>query len=130
MQSLRKGQSFMTRERINKSMRFDEYMQTYLPAWYWTDEGKTEFGSENNMKDLFLILHIGMTGLSSSEIIITDEEPVPAEITRGEGQALVFKMVDADCSNAFAAALKSGKFVDDFGRQRIPVAINRRIAKA
>ena len=54
-----------------------------------------------------------------------DNSPDPYIFTRGEGQALVFKLTSADCSNDFLEALDSGEFPGHYpGYHR--VLINRK----
>lgn len=69
------------------------------------------------MADMYLIMHIGPAGLKWTRLRLTGAKPDPKEFTHGEGQCLVFKLDDWDCSMAFAKAIEDGVFIKDLGEK-------------
>lgn len=73
------------------------------------------------MEDLWVVIVIGPWGLLEGQPvdIYFHDKPVDSEYlltryTRGEGQALSFKLDTWDCSTEFAKALKSGEVAEAF----------------
>jgi len=68
------------------------------------------------LPELYLVLNISAIGLKRVEIIFVDQTPDPYHYTRGEGQCLIFKLSNFDCSNEFNKALEDGRFYKDIGK--------------
>lgn len=65
---------------------------------------------------LKLIMHIGPLGLEHTEISLTNRENIdPYSYTKGEGQCLIFDLIDFDTSNEFSKALHNGDFLKYYG---------------
>lgn len=78
------------------------------------------------MAKLYLVLRIGPLGLDHTELLLTDERREPYSVTRGEGQALLFELIDGDYSTEFAKAMKDGLVLNHVGRRWHKVDIRRR----
>jgi hypothetical protein len=67
-------------------------------------------------RNLYVLILVSPVGLKSSDIVFLDNKPNNLlEYTRGEGQALLFKLINFDCSTNFSEALSSGLFFQDYG---------------
>jgi len=69
------------------------------------------------LRPLYLTLTIGPLGFSMAEIQLTGGKPDPYAVTKGEGQALVFKHIGGDYSTEFAEALRKGQVVQAIGQR-------------
>lgn len=67
------------------------------------------FPLSDALKKIKLVLRIGPTGFEWTSLWLTDQEVDPAHETKGEGQCLVFALIDRDCSNEFYDALEKGE---------------------
>lgn len=70
------------------------------------------------MELLYLIIHIGASGFSNLNVRIVSVEPTKEElynITRGEGNVLVFKIIDGDFSTGLYEALQNGELLKQIG---------------
>jgi hypothetical protein len=66
--------------------------------------------------DLDIIIEIGPTGFKHPVLmrfVSRNDEINLAGLTKGEGQALRFRLVDADCSSRFHQALNDGRVMQD-----------------
>jgi len=70
----------------------------------------------NKLPELYLLLNISPVGLKNVQIILKDEKPDPYSYTKGEGQSLVFKLVDFDSSTEFYKALFDNRFYETYGK--------------
>lgn len=81
------------------------------------------------MGKLYLIWEIGPMGFSTvkTELVPTDVKPenLPA-ITKGEGQALLFELIDYDCSTNFGQAIESGKLLEDLKKGYLSIQYHRK----
>ena len=76
---------------------------------------------------VYLSLRIGPLGFEQNiGVFISNTKPDPLKYTRGEGQALIFELIDFDCSTEFAAALRDGRFINDFPSLRYRMTRDKR----
>lgn len=66
-------------------------------------------------KQLYLEIYIAPWGLSSVTFRLSHIKPDPKRTARGEGNCLVFRLVDGDYSTPFYEALNDGTIVKDIG---------------
>lgn len=66
-------------------------------------------------KQTYLLIFIPPWGLSSVKFRISHKKPNPREWTRGEGNCLVFRLVDGDYSTVFYQALQDETIMNDIG---------------
>ncbi|HBI38186.1 MAG TPA: hypothetical protein DDY71_11125 [Spirochaetia bacterium] len=74
---------------------------------------------------LYLLVTIGPTGLNWTSLIFLNEKPNAYSYTRGEGQALVFELVDGDFSTNFKQALDDGLFIEEYGKRFYEIDIRK-----
>ena len=70
-------------------------------------------------KHLYLEIYIGPLGLQNVCFRLLDKKPDPRHAARGEGNCLVFKLVDGDYSTEFYEALQNGDVMKDVGNKFI-----------
>jgi len=70
-------------------------------------------------KQLYLITMISPIGLKHVSFKLTNDKPDPYRYTRGEGNCLIFKLVDRDYSTEFFKALEDGRIMNDVGEYYI-----------
>lgn len=76
---------------------------------------------------LYLTLRVGPSGIiRDTEISLTAEKRDAAQVTRGEGQAFVFRCIDHDVTSELNSALKSGEFIRLYGNKLFPVKVTGR----
>lgn len=61
------------------------------------------------------MIYIGPWGLKGVTFELTHKKPDPRHETRGEGNCLVFRLVDGDYSTNFYKALEDGTIMDQIG---------------
>lgn len=81
-----------------------------------------------NCTDNYLLVIIGPLGLTyPAEVRWLSEPPENlAQYTRGEGQALLFKLEKWDCSTEFNAALKDGQAAEGYGKCKLELVLRYR----
>lgn len=68
-------------------------------------------------KPLYLEVYIGPTGFNWMEFRVLDKKPDPEHRTHGEGNCLIFRLVDGDYSTNFFEALKDGELMRTIGNK-------------
>ena len=81
--------------------------------------------------ELYLLVTVGPTGLNwmSARVFASKPENLYA-FTRGEGQALLFRLENCDCSAEFYEALQSGAFAADLGGRYFEFDLRKALGKA
>lgn len=75
--------------------------------------------------DNYLLVIIGPLGMTYPADVRWLSAP-PEDLlqyTRGEGQALLFKLEKFDCSTEFAAALNNGQAAEGYGKTRLELVM-------
>ena len=81
-------------------------------------------------KQFYLIIYISSAGAKYTTFKLTNKKPDAAQFTRGEGNCLIFRLIDGDYSTAFYDALQDGTIMNQIGDFHIEGSINiEKIAK-
>lgn len=75
-------------------------------------------------KQIYLTVYISPAGAKYTTFELTYKKPNPAHWTRGEGNCLVFRLVDGDYSTNFYEALENGTIMDQIGNFHIEGSID------
>ena len=80
---------------------------------------------------LWLQIYIGPTGFNWMEARLLDKKPESQyAVGKGEGQAMLFELVDGDYSTEFYKALCSGEVFKDVGGRRFDFDLHKVLREA